>query len=67
VTRRQNILVVGGTGTGKTTLANAIIDQIVQAAPQHRLVIIEDTSELQCAADNAVSLRAQTPWICNAS
>jgi type IV secretion system protein VirB11 len=58
VTRRQNILVVGGTGTGKTTLANAIIDQMVQAAPQHRLVIIEDTSELQCAADNAVSLRA---------
>ena len=43
---------------GKTTLANAIIDQMVQAAPQHRLVIIEDTSELQCAADNAVSLRA---------
>ena len=33
VTRRQNILVVGGTGTGKTTLANAIIDQMVQAAP----------------------------------
>jgi P-type conjugative transfer ATPase TrbB len=58
VTRRQNILIVGGTGTGKTTLANAIIDQMVQAAPQHRLVIIEDTSELQCAADNAVSLRA---------
>jgi type IV secretion system protein TrbB len=58
VTRRQNILVVGGTGTGKTTLANAIIDQMVRAAPQHRLVIIEDTSELQCAADNAVSLRA---------
>ena len=55
---RQNILVVGGTGTGKTTLANAIIDQMVQAAPQHRLVIIEDTSELQCAAENAVSLRA---------
>jgi P-type conjugative transfer ATPase TrbB len=58
VTRRQNILVVGGTGTGKTTFANAIIDQMVRAAPQHRLVIIEDTSELQCAADNAVSLRA---------
>ena len=58
VRRRQNILVVGGTGTGKTTLANAIIDQMAGPRPQHRLVIIEDTSELQCAADNAVSLRA---------
>jgi type IV secretion system protein TrbB len=58
VAERRNILVVGGTGTGKTTLANAIIDQMVRAAPQHRLVIIEDTSELQCSAENSVSLRA---------
>ncbi len=56
--RRHNILVVGGTGTGKTTLTNAIIDHMTQAAPQHRLVLIEDTSELQCAAPNAVSMRA---------
>ena len=58
VAERRNILVVGGTGTGKTTLANAIIDQMVRRAPQHRLVIIEDTSELQCSAENAVTLRA---------
>lgn len=58
VAQRHNILIVGGTGSGKTTLANAVIAQIVRATPQHRLVIIEDTSELQCAADNAVSLRA---------
>ena len=58
VAERRNILVVGGTGTGKTTLANAIIDQMVRVAPQHRLVIIEDTSELQCSAENAVTLRA---------
>src|ERR1700761_4927121 len=54
VARRRNILVVGGTGTGKTTLTNAIIDHMVEAAPRHRIVIIEDTSELQCAAKNAV-------------
>ena len=58
VAQRHNILIVGGTGTGKTTLTNAVIAEIVRATPQHRLVIIEDTSELQCAAENAVALRA---------
>ncbi|MGR3715269.1 MAG: P-type conjugative transfer ATPase TrbB [Thermohalobaculum sp.] len=58
VRERRNILVVGGTGTGKTTLTNAIIEHITRAAPDHRLLIIEDTSELQCAARNAVVLRA---------
>jgi len=58
VAERLNILVVGGTGTGKTTLANGIIDHIVRASPGHRLVIIEDTAEIQCAAKNAVVMRA---------
>ena len=58
VEQRKNILVIGGTGTGKTTLLNGIIDEIVRRTPQHRLVIIEDTGEVQCAADNAVILRA---------
>jgi type IV secretion system protein VirB11 len=58
VVQRRNILIVGGTSSGKTTLTNAVIAEIVRATPQHRLVIIEDTCELQCAADNAVALRA---------
>lgn len=58
VRHRKNILVVGGTGTGKTTLTNAIIRHMVDVAPQDRLAIIEDTGELQCAADNAVTMRA---------
>jgi type IV secretion system protein VirB11 len=58
VAERQNILVVGGTTTGKTTLTNAIIDRMVQVTPHHRLVIIEDTAEIQCAAPNAVIMRA---------
>lgn len=58
IRERKNILVAGGTGSGKTTLANALIAEIVQAHPEHRLVIIEDTAEIQCAAENAVLLHA---------
>ena len=56
ISRRLNIVVAGGTGSGKTTLANAVIAEIVRQAPEHRLVILEDTAEIQCAAENAVSL-----------
>ncbi len=54
---RQNVLVSGGTGTGKTTLSNALLDHIAQVAPEHRLVIIEDTRELQSNAPNTVFMR----------
>lgn len=54
---KKNILIVGGTGSGKTTLANAIIDGIVKQTPEDRVVIIEDTAEIQCAAKNNVILR----------
>ncbi len=53
---RMNIVISGGTGSGKTTLANAIIAEIASAAPDDRMVILEDTAEIQCAAENAVSL-----------
>lgn len=58
VRNRRNVLVVGGTGTGKTTLTNGIIDYMAKASPEHRIVIIEDTGELQCTAENVVILRA---------
>ncbi len=54
VDNHRNILVVGGTGSGKTTLINAIIHQMVQNAPEERVVIIEDTGEIQCRASNFV-------------
>lgn len=54
---RENILVAGGTGTGKTTLVNAILHSVSELDPDHRVVIIEDTLELQCAAPNTVFLR----------
>ena len=54
VADHRNILVIGGTGSGKTTLVNAIINEMVIYAPHERIVIIEDTGEIQCAAQNAV-------------
>ena len=55
---KKNILIVGGTGSGKTTLTNAIIDGMVKATPDDRIVIIEDTAEIQCSAKNNVILRS---------
>lgn len=49
-----NILVIGGTGSGKTTLVNAIINAIVVSDPRERVCIIEDAGEIQCAAKNHV-------------
>jgi len=57
VVARANILVAGGTSTGKTTLTNALLAEIAKGAD--RVVIIEDTRELQCAAPNLVSMRTK--------
>lgn len=54
VSEHQSLLVVGGTGSGKTTLANALIAEMVRQFPDERHVIIEDTREIQCTAQNAV-------------
>jgi type IV secretion system protein VirB11 len=57
VADRRNILVAGGTGTGKTTLTNALLAEVAKTAD--RVVLIEDTRELQCAAPNLVALRTK--------
>jgi P-type conjugative transfer ATPase TrbB len=57
VADRKNILVGGGTSTGKTTLANALLAEIAHTAD--RVVLIEDTRELQCRAPNLVALRTK--------
>ena len=54
---RRNILVAGGTSTGKTTLVNALLAEIARTAD--RIVLIEDTRELQCKAENLVVLRTK--------
>lgn len=58
VLNRENIVVVGGTSSGKTTLLNAIIEEMRELTADLRLIIIEDTGEIQCTADNVVVMRA---------
>ncbi len=57
VAARKNILVAGGTSTGKTTLTNALLAEV--AKTPDRVVLIEDTRELQCKAPNLVALRTK--------
>jgi type IV secretion system protein VirB11 len=59
---KRNIIVAGGTGSGKTTLLNALLAE--PSFQQSRVVILEDTAELQCASPNCVQLltkRAEPP------
>lgn len=51
---RQNIVVVGGTSSGKTTFVNGVIHFLDELCPHDRIVILEDTAELQCKSPNAV-------------
>jgi len=55
VSSRQNILIVGGTSSGKTTLANALLSEVSDSGD--RVLILEDTRELQCKAEDTVALR----------
>ncbi|WP_197421637.1 ATPase, T2SS/T4P/T4SS family, partial [Sphingobium sp. CCH11-B1] len=47
----------GGTGSGKTTLVNALLVEVAKTTD--RIVLIEDTRELQCAAPNLVAMRTK--------
>ena len=57
IRERKNILVVGGTSSGKTTLVNALLAEIADLG--ERVVILEDTRELKCAAADCVALRTK--------
>ncbi|WP_455580254.1 P-type conjugative transfer ATPase TrbB [Dickeya oryzae] len=57
VRERQNILIAGGTSTGKTTLANALLAEIAETGD--RVLVLEDTVELQCVARDQVPLRTR--------
>ncbi|MBV8201430.1 MAG: P-type conjugative transfer ATPase TrbB [Acidobacteria bacterium] len=57
VAARDNVLIAGGTRSGKTTLVNAVLHEITTLCPRDRVVILEDTRELQCAASDRLALR----------
>ncbi len=57
VEKRSNVLVAGGTSTGKTTLVNALLAEVAKTSD--RVILIEDTRELQCQAPNLVALRTK--------
>ncbi|TIX93086.1 P-type conjugative transfer ATPase TrbB [Rhizobium sp. P44RR-XXIV] len=57
VASHANMLVAGGTGTGKTTLTNALLAEVAKA--RDRLLIIEDTRELQSQSENKVPMRTK--------
>jgi pilus assembly protein CpaF len=58
VLRRNKILIAGGTGTGKTSLLN-ILGKFIP--PDERILLIEDTSEIQMDQDNLVRFEARQP------
>ena len=55
---KKNMLVVGSTGSGKTTFVNACLDAMAALTPHDRVISIEDTTELQCPVKNYLDLRA---------
>jgi type IV secretion system protein VirB11 len=57
VLAHRNVLIAGGTNSGKTTLANALLKEITTSFPEERVVILEDTVELQCASIDHLALR----------
>lgn len=54
---RRNIVIAGGTGSGKTTLANALLAEIAQTGD--RVLILEDTRELACTAEDRIELKTK--------
>ncbi len=58
IAEKRNIVVAGGTGSGKTTLLNALLAEIAER--DERVIILEDTRELQCAARDCVTLRTKS-------
>jgi type IV secretion system protein VirB11 len=58
IKQNDSIIIAGAPGTGKTTLANAILSEMCQLSnPNDRFLVLEDTRELQCTAPNTLNLK----------
>jgi P-type conjugative transfer ATPase TrbB len=57
VRSHDNILIAGGTNSGKTTFANAILREVTDQFPEERIVVLEDTVELRCSSRDHLALR----------
>ncbi len=53
----ETILIVGGTGTGKTTFLNSLLAELAALCPDERIAVLEDTPELDCSSPDRLSLR----------
>lgn len=56
IKRRKNVVVAGATGSGKTTFVNAILKKLAEITPEHRLVILEDTPEIQFSSKDVLRM-----------
>jgi type IV secretion system protein TrbB len=57
VLARKNILIAGGTSSGKTTLANALLAEMAELG--ERVILLEDTRELACMAEDCIALKTK--------
>ncbi len=59
VRKRKNILVAGGTGSGKTTFVNALLQIVSQQ--DERVYLVEDNPELKCFSENRLEILVKPP------
>ena len=59
IKNRSNIVLSGATGSGKTTMLNAILKKMVEFTPDDRFYIVEDAGEIQCNAKDIVPIWAE--------
>lgn len=57
IASRANIIIIGATGSGKTTLCNALLGEVVNRFPKERVLLLEDTREIHLEHSNCLRLQ----------
>jgi type IV secretion system protein VirB11 len=63
---RKNLLIGGGTGSGKSTFTNAVLKKMVEYTPNDRFYIVEDVPELQCEARDKTQIEVNPKYAAEA-